>query len=273
MLFKGKRLMPASPAAGVDHPSLPDDPDVDLKSETRDHLARLARGDYDFLDLGTLDGGGFGIAELQGGRRGLGFELSAAAVRNAKAKGWDVALHDVCLLQPMSPLVDFAVCSHILEHLPDLERIEGVIASLASLSRRYILIAGPCFETEAYLEGLDLKVLHSLMIDHTCKMKVSDLIAILHRLELRDFVVALGGRMHDSDNMWIHSAAQTVPPEGLWTYDADKHLPKKRSSFDRELFRDFVCVVKLSADVDLDGILSKYYWGFDKIVDRSSWAF
>lgn len=262
MLFKRKIAAPAEP-----------DPHADLKVDTANYLQKLAAGYYDFVDLGTLDGGGFKIGELQGGQRGLGFELSADAVRRAKDKGWDVALQDVCRLEPTSPQVDFAVCSHVLEHLPDLQSIQHVLRSLSSLCRNYILISGPCFETEPYLEQLGLKVLHSLMLDHTCKIKVGELVTILHKLELRDFTIALGERMIDSSDRWIYSSKQSVPPEGLWTFDSAKHLPKNSVGFDREVFRDFVCVVKLDQAVDTDMVLKRFFWGYDKIVDRSSWKF
>ena len=249
------------------------EPDEDLKSATSAYLQRLRRGEYDFLDLGTNDGGGFEIAKKLGGRNGLGFDLEPSAVRRAIGKGLDVALHDVCQLDSDLNSVDFAICSHVLEHLPDLASIEKVLFKLSRICREYILICGPLFETEHYLEQKDLKVLHSLMLDHTCKMKVKDLINILHNLELRDYLLGLSFPMRDSDNIWIHAAGQTVGVDGLWSYEPEKHLPKPSVTFDKVLHRDFVCVVKLDAAVDCDALLANFSWGFDKIVERATWAF
>ena len=46
--------------------------DEDLIVRTKAYIEALRRGDYDFVDLGTCDGGGFTIAARQGGRKGLG---------------------------------------------------------------------------------------------------------------------------------------------------------------------------------------------------------
>ena len=252
---------------------LAEDHDADLKQKSSDFLRKLDAGYYDFLDLGTCDGGGFTIAEKQGGRRGLGFDLSPPIVRQSLAKNLDVALYDVCDIKASGPRVDFAVCSHILEHLPDLPSIEKVLRSLSSLSRNYILISGPYFEPETYLEGLGLKVLHSLMLDHTCKVRIHQLIQILHRLELRDYVIALAEPIVNSDNIWVYAADQPVGPEGLWTYDKDQHRPKPKTAFEAEIYRDFVCVVKLAPAVNCDRVLQNFHWGYSKIVDRSTWKF
>lgn len=243
----------------------------DLRLNTKAYIAALRRGDYDFVDLGTCDGGGFTIAARQGGRKGLGFDLEPIFVRQALARDIDVALYDICDLTTEVACVDFAVCSHILEHLPSLAHIERVLLSLRRLCRDYLLISGPVFDDEDYLETLGIKALHSLMRDHTCKIRVSELQSILHTIGCRDYLLALTEPIQSSMNHWLYSSKQIVPDSGLWTYDAAKHLPKPKVEFDRPIHRDFVCIVPLHKGVAVNDILNKFHWGYDKIVHRATW--
>ncbi len=245
----------------------------DLRFKTEGYIAALRRGAYDFVDLGTCDGGGFTIAARQGGRKGLGFDLEPAFVRQALDRGIEVALYDVCDLTTEAACVDFAVCSHILEHLPSLAHIERVLRSLRMLCRDYLLISGPVFDDEDYLEAHGIKALHSLMRDHTCKVRVNDLQAILYGIGCRDFLLALTEPIDNSQNHWLYNAEQPVPDTGLWTYDAAKHLPKPIMGFDRPLHRDFVCIVPMRTGVPVDDILGRFYWGHDKIVTRATWDY
>lgn len=272
-LFETKRSKALAEPLSTVTSGLASEPNQELHERTKRYIEALRRGNYDFVDLGTCDGGGFIIAERQGGRKGLGFDLEPSVVRRSLDKGLDVALYDVCSLTIDSACVDFAVCSHILEHLPSLPDIEKVLRSLKRLCRDYLLISGPNFEDEDYLEGLGIKILHSLMIDHTCRIKIRDLQVALQSIGCRDFVIALTEPINDSSNIWLYNAAQVVPPEGLWTFDAVKHLSKPTIKFDRRLHRDFVCVVPLRDGIACDEILTNFYWGCDKVVVRSSWEY
>ena len=247
----------------------------DIPNALQESNARLLRqlydGGYDFIDLGSNHGGGFRVGERQGGRRGLGFDLQPELVQDLLKQGHDVACMDVRTLRAHEPLVDFAVCSHVLEHLPNLYDVGGVVGALRHICRDYLLISGPCFEEEDYLFSQNLKVLHTAMTDHLCRFKVIDLVDMLHRLRLRDYVIALCEPMKDSGNPWIHRADE--PAEDMWTWDAARNLPKPRVEFDRPLHRDFVCIVQLRAGIDTAALLKSFYWGYDKVVFRSSWDF
>lgn len=244
---------------------------AELHASNARFLERLRAGAYDFIDLGTNHGGGFEIGKRQGGRNGLGFDLQPGLVQHLLGRGLDVACLDVRTLRSPRPLVDFAVCSHVLEHLPSLYDVGSVVGALRAMCRDYLLISGPCFEEEAYLYSQNLKVLHTAMPDHLCRFKVVELVGILHALRLRDFVVALTEPLRDSQNHWVHRADE--PAEGMWQWDAAKNLPKPHVVFDRPIHRDFVCVVKLRAGVDADRVLRDFYWGYDKVVMRSSWDY
>jgi hypothetical protein len=234
-------------------------------------IAGLRAGAYDFVDLGTHRGGGFKIGERLGGRRGVGFERDPGLAQWNLDQGRDVICQDVRTLPPDITGIRFAVCSHVLEHLPNLYDIGSAVAALAAMCSDYLLICGPNFDTEAFLYGHNLKVLHSAMRDHLCKFRTIDLIRVLFDLELRDFVIGLSVEMRNSASIWIHRA--DAPAEGLWTWEEGKSLPKPHVPFERPLHRDFVCVVKLRAAVDTAAVLKNFFWGCDKVIFRSEFRF
>jgi hypothetical protein len=244
-----------------------------IRASTAVFLRRLLDEYYDFVDIGTCEGGSFEIAHLLGGQRGLGFELEPSFIERNQHKGIDIACMDVRMLRAPKPCVSFAVCNHLLEHLPNFYDAGSLVNSLRSICRDYIVIAGPCFEEEEYLYTKNVKLLHSVMPDHLCKFKVIDFIKMLHDLRLRDYVIALSEPIEGVDNHWLHSADEPYPPTGLWTYDKTKHRPKPEVTFDRKIFANFICVISLRADVDIEKILGNYRWGYGKKVFRSSWDF
>lgn len=234
-------------------------------------LAGLRAGAYDFADFGTNQGGGFSIGERLGGQRGVGFELDPALAQWNLDRGRDVMCLDIRALPPGITGIRFAVCSHVLEHLPSLYDVGSVIAALAPICRDFLLISGPNFDSEAFLYGHNLKVVHSAMRDHLCRFHTIDLIRVLFDLGLRDFTLGLSEQMRDSGNIWIHRA--DAPAEGLWTWQEGSSLPKPFVPFDPPLHRDIVCVVRLHAAVDTDAVLHNFLWGCNKVIVRSAQRF
>jgi hypothetical protein len=231
-------------------------------------LARLRGGHYDFLDLGTNQGGGFKIGERLGGRAGVGFDLNPALAQWNMERGRDVMCADVRALPDGITGIKFAVCSHVLEHLPNLYDVGSVISALAPLCADFLLLTGPNFDSEEFLYRHNLKLVHSAMRDHLCKFRTIDLVKLLADLGLRDFVIGLTGVIRDSGNIWIHRA--DAPAEGIWSWEEGKSLPKPSIRFDRPLHRDFVCVVKLSEAVEYGAVLKNFVWGCDRIIFRSN---
>jgi hypothetical protein len=231
-------------------------------------LARLKAGHYDFLDLGTNQGGGFKIAEKVGGTKGVGFDLSPNIVNWNLERQRDVMLHDVRALPPGITGIKFAVCSHVLEHLPSIYDVGSVIAALVPLCGDFLLLCGPNFDSEEYLAKQNLKLVHTAMRDHLCHFKTIDLVNVLVNLDLRDFVIGLSGPINDSSNQWVHRA--DAPAEGIWAWEEGKSLPKPAITFSKPLHRDFVCIVKLSARANYEELLKNYAWGCNKVIFRSN---
>jgi hypothetical protein len=231
-------------------------------------LSGLRAGKYDFLDLGTHDGGGFKIGEHLGGQHGVGFEVEPLMAERNLDRGRDVMCLDVRMLPPGITGVRFGVCSHVLEHLPNLYDVGSVIAALTPLCSDFLLICGPNFDSENFLYSHNLKLVHSAMRDHLCKFRTIDLVRVLFDLDLRDFVIGVSGVISGSASPWVHRS--DAPAEGLWMWTEEKNLPKPMINFDRPLYRDIVSVVKLREEVNISRIMRDFYWGCDKTIFQST---
>jgi len=230
-------------------------------------LNGLRAGLYDFLDLGTNNGGGFKIGERLGGTKGVGLDLNPGMVQWNLDRGRDVMCQDVRALPAGINGIRFAVLSNVLEHLPSIYDVGSVISALVPVCGEYLLIYGPNFDTEEFLYQHNLKLIHTAMRDHLCRFKTIDLIKVLFDLNLRDFVIGARGVVHDSNNPFMHRA--DAPADGLWTWEEGKSLPKPFIRFNRPLYTFFICVVKLSPKPNCDDVLKNFSWGCDRVIFRS----
>jgi hypothetical protein len=156
----------------------------------------------------------------------------------------------------------------VLEHLPSIYDVGGLLSALSKIAADYIVIWGPNFDTEEFLYSRSLKVLHSAMLDHLCKFRPIDLVRVLFDLDLRDFVIGLNGEMRDSNSPWIHRADS--PGEGLFMWNEENCLPKPFVHFSVPLYRDIISIVKLNSGVSTSAVLRDFPWGCDKIIIRSA---
>lgn len=234
-------------------------------------LRRARNGYYDFLDIGTRDAGGFVVASQLGGHRGLGFDTDPASVKGNLAAGRDVVCLDVSVLDSGNVRSRFAVCHHVLEHLPNIYEVGHVIDSLARICTDFLFIAGPCFDHEDYLYRCGLKAFHSAMLDHTCRFKTLDLITLLHELGLRHYAIGVSLPIENSDSEFVVSAAA---PNEVWRWESLRSLPRPRITFDPTLYRDVVCVVALDEKIDPVSKLTSYRFGQQKterIIHVANW--
>jgi hypothetical protein len=234
-------------------------------------LRQAQAGVYDFLDLGTRDAGGFAVGRQLGGSKGLGFDTDPDSVRKNQEAGRDVMCADVTALGIMNLRVKFAVCHHMLEHLPSIHEVGHVVAALARSCSEFLFIAGPCFDHEDYLYRCGLKAFHSAMLDHLCRFRTFDLMRVLHELGLQRYAIGVSLPIEDSDSEFIVAADA---PNEVWRWDALRALPRPRVTFDPVLYRDIVCVVALNDAVDPVAKLLPYTFGqqkLDKVVHVASW--
>jgi hypothetical protein len=243
----------------------------DLSARNAQFLQKAQAGHYDFLDLGTLEAGGFAVGYQLGGTHGLGMDIDAEAVRKNIAAGRDVMCADITTVGAMKLRAKLAVCHHVLEHLASIHEVGHVIRALSLCCSEFLFIAGPCFDYEDYLYSCGLKALQSAMPDHTCRFRSFDLIRLLHELGLRHFAIGVSLPIPDSDNQFL---VRADAPNEVWRWEALRALPRPRVTFEPVLYRDIVCVVALSKEVDPVDKLNAYSFGgqvVDRVVEVADW--
>lgn len=126
---------------------------------------------YDFLDFGCSAGGSLDWAKNRfGGRRGLGIDRNAGKVAAARAAGYEVVEADAARLDQFSGKVRFSTMVHFLEHLPSIEAARTVVATAMSVSRDFLYIRQPWFDSDGDLMRRGLKLYWSHWLGHPLPM-------------------------------------------------------------------------------------------------------
>ena len=203
---------------------------------------------HDFLDFGASKGGciDFAVQNL-GGRKGLGVDIDPKKVARMRALGYDCIEGDITKLDLPANSVRFVTMSHVLEHLPDLDAVGRAIKSAARVASDFLFIQGPYFDADAALARYGLKFYWSDWHGHPCHLTTSQLGGLLHAERLRHYVLMARVRVFDSEDPSIHPLSS---PQDQHDYSAAVHPPKPMvvfdpPAFDRPLYREMVCVVKL----------------------------
>jgi hypothetical protein len=221
----------------------------DVAAQNARLLKKLELGLYEFIDMGTHEGAGFGIAKHFDCdiKRGLGFELNPAKAKALNAKGIDVICGDICSFALPQAKVRIAIMNHILEHLPNTMRVGALLDRAAACCSDYLYISGPYFDSERYLFENRLKALHTTITEHTSRFTTFELVDILNSLGLRDYYIAGEIPILDSDDAWLH---RSDAPDNVWTYEA-RYGEKPKVKFDRPICRNFICLVQLRKGIPL----------------------
>lgn len=98
-------------------------------------LGRLPKGHRNVLDFGC--GQGFlldAVSHLR--ERGVGIEICEESARTARAKGHEVNL-DLVSLSAHAPRADMVFSVHVLEHIPDIERVLANLHSRLADTARF----------------------------------------------------------------------------------------------------------------------------------------
>ena len=224
---------------------------ADLPRQERNEivLALLAQKRFDFLDFGTHKGGGLRIGNSLGGQAGLGVELDDAKVVALFRRGAFAYSGNVLEL-PQGLKARFAVCSHVLEHLPSRYEVGTIINQLQRSCSDYIFITQPSFDVDSALFERGLRMAHSPMKNHDCRLTTRELVDICWDLGLERFVVGGAKPISDTSHSWIHS---TQGRKNVWKWKPGD-APKPDVRFGRPLHRDIVAVIGLKPGLDLAGI-------------------
>lgn len=145
-------------------------------------------GAYDFIDLGAGSGGSIRHCSWRFKARGVGIEQSAARVAQAREAGIDVVHGDGALFDG-EKVVRFVTMMNMLEHLPDLQVVESVLARAIKAARQFIFIRHPSFEGEEEARRRNYIVGHWQGPGHTAHVKLSEFAAMFRRLGVGPVVV------------------------------------------------------------------------------------
>ncbi|RZJ43249.1 MAG: hypothetical protein EON87_12610 [Brevundimonas sp.] len=217
------------------------------KDERNDRVLEMVRGgSFDYLDFGTHKGGGLRVGRELGGVAGLGVELQDDKVKELFQRG-AFAYSGNVLEFPDAANIRFAVCSHVLEHMPSIFEIGTVINKLAAICQDFIFIRQPSFDSQEQLFERGLKMAHFTMKHHDCRITVRQFVDMMWDLRLERFVIGGALPYASSDSSWFHSTAGRKNV-GKWTTNDP---PKPSIKFSRPVHRDIVLCIALRPDVDL----------------------
>jgi hypothetical protein len=224
---------------------------VEVRNERLLELAR--EGYFDFLDFGTHRGGGIGWGEHLGGSRGLGVELNAASAQRALEAGLAVYTGDIAGFPTTGMRFRFAVCRHILEHMPNEYVVGFVLWRLTQICTEFIYVEQPIFDHADELEQQGLTMTQMTMRSHTCRISIERLLEIAAGVGIDAYVQGRVLPIRDSSSPWVH-AAGAPDDRGRWQEGVDP--PKPEVEFDPPIYRDLVVIAVLGS-CDLDDLLGR----------------
>jgi hypothetical protein len=193
----------------------------------------LRKGDYDFFDFGAGRGTSLGYYGRRFGGRGLGIEIDATKVDEARAHGRNVvegSLFEV----PARKLVQYVTMDNVLEHMTSLEEAVAALGRAVAVARDFVYIRHPSFEDEHYLRSLGVSATWVHRTAHRAHVRLVDFAVMVDRLGIRSWEVHPVGLVPDS------SHDQIVPrgtPKNELTYDPDQHGSRPEITFDRPVFQ------------------------------------
>ncbi|WP_428682907.1 class I SAM-dependent methyltransferase [Reyranella sp.] len=137
---------------------------------------------YDFIDLGAGSGGSIRHCSRRFKARGIGIERSLKRVNQAREAGIEV-IHGDGALFDCEKVVRFVTMMDMLEHLPDLNVVEIVLAKAIKAARQFIFIRHPSFEGEERARQRNYVVGHWREgFGHTAHIMLSDFAEMFARL-------------------------------------------------------------------------------------------
>jgi hypothetical protein len=223
------------------------------------NVLRLESGAYDFFDFGCSDGGMMQyVKSFWPSLRGCGFDIATSKIELARAAGHEAFAQDILEL-PASKLVRFVTLSHFLEHLDGLHHAKAMIEKAIDVSRGFILIKQPWFDSDAFLMLHDQKFFWSDWSGHTNPMTVLSFQRILRdeMLEGRIVSYSLFGRAavrSSADRAILPLSAR----EDQHHFDEGRHGSKDLSvAFPQHTYREVVAIANISSDPLSEELISR----------------
>jgi SAM-dependent methyltransferase len=189
---------------------------------------------YDFVDLGCSHGGSLEYCTKRfRANRGIGLDIDPRKVDEARAAGHEAVVADVTQLE-VHDRVRFVSMMDFLEHLPNLDAVEAVIAGAARIATDFLFIRHPSFEGEDYLGSMGLRQYWWHWRGHPTHPQVADYCRIFERLGLGLYTIRYSGEIGDSLDP---SVLVDGEPIDQGPFDPRIHTARPYVAFSRPLWR------------------------------------
>lgn len=208
---------------------------------------RLLAGEFAFVDGGCGSGGSIAYCEKVFKKgRGIGFDSSAVKIEKATAAGHDAYQADLTSIDLPHKSVEFVSLLDFLEHLPHVDIARAVVSNMQKVARDFLFIRHPNFDDVDYLKTLGFKLDWTDWHGHRNMMTLGDLSLLIRDLGLPAPTIFGQKPIADSDHP---SIVPLSAPRDTVGYDATRHLPKGKVSFDRPVYSQFDVFVQLDPNL------------------------
>jgi len=222
---------------------------------TAEDHAFIARN-MDYMDVGCKAGSSTHLCQqILGGRRGFGIDINQGHIAEYSMNGGFAMHADATCTGLPDKCVDFACLSHMLEHLPSLDKVEACITEAVRLSRRFVYIVGPFFDADSYLAALNLKFFWSDWVWHPTHVTSENIIRGIKKSK-GWHSAELWGRIeifNSNSNCILH----LDEAKNQHHHDPTLHLPKPVHQFNKPLHQEISCIIAIDPDLDLPSLRKK----------------
>ena len=213
----------------------------------------ITSSNYDFLDFGCSKGSSLSFAMSKlGGKKGLGIDIDKKKIEECKKNGHDAILYDLTKL-PEKKLVEFCILSHFLEHLSGREEASLMVRNACKVSKKFIYIQQPNFDSDPMLLSEGLKFFWSDWRGHKFNMNSLDLFLVLRDniqdSEFDQFSIFKKLPITNSGHNSIHSL---LSPTDQFEFDEKIHPTKNKDihSFFPVIHKETVALAGISREID-----------------------
>jgi len=225
---------------------------------------------FDYLDLGASTGGAMQFAERRfGWKNGLGIDISEQKVKKALALGRNVVCADATRLNDfVVGKCDFAIASHFLEHLPNIEVATKCLESVGAVINEWMYVQQPSFDHYEYLKEIGYTFYWQNWSGHPNRMTSSEWIDVIQKIisSGNSFTGALFG-YGKRISTWRDSALVDFnSPKNSAQADSLEVLGRPNVPFDIDIFREVrIFLFKSTTPDDVSRLiknvqLEKYHW-------------
>lgn len=229
---------------------------ADLKtSERNEHIMKLVdAGEFDYIDFGTHKGGGLTKGLSMGGNRGLGVDLSDKKVVALLRQGKAAYSGDILQFNPRGRPFKFAICRHVLEHMPNKFTVGVIISQLSKLCSDFIYIEQPSFDHTDYLLSKQLVASPTTLEYHTTRLTNIELFCLLRDLELTNFT--MGGQvLYASSSHPKVFRADAAPNRMIWNAEQDAEKPQ--ITLKPNVYQNVMALIALNNEIDTTALFHK----------------